>query len=151
MAIFKKGREICLSEAFFYYGVGDKNVVSSKMWRLADNVLMKFINRITYSSGGFHYGVPYLVDMMKGSESIFGVTIANLLYDLTLNNEKIVMCTDFINPYHFPVDVYSDNGINWKLSQTEDHDKISLQEDERYLVVIHNTEQIIHVYLFKKQ
>lgn len=152
MSISKDGRVISLSEAFFYYGAKDKKDVST-MWKLTDGILSHFFNRISYSVGGFHYGTPYFVDMMKGisSANIFSVDIANKLKDLSSNNTKPIVCTDFISPYQFPIEVKFDSSTNcWLLNLDEELEKLSLYEDERYLVVIYDADYEIQIYLFKK-
>lgn len=150
MAIKQNYREICLSDLIARYNVGQPKLVSP-MWRVISSHLSSNRMRdITYSHGGFHYNLPYFVDMIKGNRSTTNLQlgVATKLAELT-SERKPIICTDFINPCQFPVEVSFDNGT-WKISADEDPKKVFLYEDEKYLVVIDDTDLQVFVYIFKK-
>lgn len=151
MAIKKNHREICIKTLLHNFGMGKLQMVSS-MWRVNSIHLGTRINNIVYSAAGFNFTAPYFIDMVEGATSDtslqLGVCtkIAELLPD---GSKKPIICTDFVNPYQFPVEIINEAG-KWKLSSDEDSTKTFIYEDARYLAVIDNTELQVFIYIFKK-
>lgn len=105
----------------------------------------------------FENGYCYVVDALVGAKSDIMIEAAKAIRELTQGyeypkDERPIVCEDVKRPEDIPMDIAS-VGDRMRLvhdAGSKDFGKISLYEDQRYVVAVADGGDTVNVYLYKK-
>lgn len=148
MAMFEN-LGFCPSNSFTRYEMemGDKVPM---FWKRTQQLLGDRILYMVYTPAGNHYnGWCHVVECLVGATATLGIEVATKLETLIPECEyaetgRKILVTDVIHPFQIP-------GIGQK---ADGHffgaDDTFIREDERYVAVVKEEGEDVHLYFFKK-
>ena len=145
----------CPSSAFFLYEVQSKE--KFKHWNETKGILGDRIHYMVYKTGELvHEDLCNVVDALMLAEGDLGVLVATFLETMIPEctypeTGRRIECTDIAYVSQIPWNFIKD-GNKWRIVSlnTTSCKDMKLVEDERYLVYIEDTEEAVHLYLYRK-